>query len=98
MTDSGKVPSIRTLEPCEHMVNAVNGLADGSLKGPMKVYTKLHTLHCSKCRTALNSLTVLHTRLGALSVAETAGSVGLSTQHQASIEHALDEIERRRSG
>ena len=94
MSDNTQDPTVRTIEPCEHMVNAVNGLADGTLKGPMKAYTKLHTLHCAKCRTALSSLTILHTRLGALSASEPADGAGLSLEHQAVVESAMDDIEK----
>jgi hypothetical protein len=97
MTNQIEEPATRIIEPCEHMINAVNGLADGSLKGPMKVYTRLHTLHCAKCRTALTSLTVLHSRLGELSAGDPANIETLSPQRRSDVAEALDEIERSKS-
>ncbi len=97
MTHQIEDPTVRTLEPCQHMVNAVNGLADGSLRGPMKMYTRLHTLHCSKCRTALHSLTMLHTRLGALSIS-TDATDRLSPERQSDMARALDDIESTKNG
>ena len=56
----------RTLEPCEHMENWVNGLADDTLKGPARLYTKFHITTCSKCRNALAGLKDVHDRLNEL--------------------------------
>lgn len=77
------------------MVNAVNGAADGSLKGVMKVYTALHVLHCTKCRTALHSLKSLHSRLGELAVTDTGSSDGIGEAGMANLESALDGIDRK---
>ncbi len=88
---------VRVLEPCDHMINAVNGMADGSLKGPMRVFTRLHTLHCKKCRTALQSLTAIHTRLGDIDTPPgSTEPAGLTTDRSDNLEAAFDRIEGKR--
>lgn len=66
MTSEQNAELPRLLEPCEHMENLVNGMADGSLKGPARLYTKFHITTCSKCRTALAGLKDVHDRLNEL--------------------------------
>ena len=51
------------IEPCHHMTDQINSLADDTLKGPIRLYTQIHVLHCSKCRPALSRLRALRTRL-----------------------------------
>jgi len=42
-----------TVEPCHHMKSAVSKYAQGTLSGPLKIYTALHVKHCSQCSLAL---------------------------------------------
>lgn len=57
-TATTKTPGI---DPCEHMQERVNALADGSLTGVPSWYTRFHVFHCSRCGAALKNLrTLLH--------------------------------------
>jgi hypothetical protein len=43
-------------QACHHMQHHVHALADDTLKGPMRWYTRLHCSYCSQCGTALQTL------------------------------------------
>ncbi|MBC7527740.1 MAG: hypothetical protein H7308_09330 [Chthonomonadaceae bacterium] len=51
------------IEPCEHMTNQINSLADGTLHGVIKHFTRFHAWHCGKCSPALRRLIALRTRV-----------------------------------
>jgi hypothetical protein len=50
-TDAGS-----EIQACHHMHLQVHALADDTLKGPMRWYTRLHCSHCSQCAAALQTL------------------------------------------
>ena len=101
MTPEDKNELPRLLEPCEHMENWVNGLADESLKGPARWYTRFHIRTCSKCRAALAGLKDVHDRLRGLEHALTAEeneAAALTPERRALLEGSLASVEQRKSG
>lgn len=97
MTSEQNAELPRTLEPCEHMENWVNGLADGSLKGPARLYTQFHVTTCSKCRTALAGLKDVHARLNELEhapEAEQNAASALTPERREALEGGMTNVER----
>ncbi len=92
-------PNLPTnLKPCRHMQKWLDGLADGSLTGPARWYARLHVSGCKQCQAALEALQRLRERLQALRNTQEQPSVPttLSPPRRASLEAALDEVERQR--
>jgi hypothetical protein len=48
------------VQACHHMQHQVHALADDTLKGPMRWYTRLHCSYCSQCGAALQTLRDAH--------------------------------------
>ncbi len=97
MTTNQNAELPRVIEPCEHMDNMVNGLADGSLKGPAKLYTKFHVATCSKCRTALAALEDIHSHLNQLDHApETPANAntGLTSERREALDAEMTLVEQ----
>lgn len=97
MTTNQNAELPRVIEPCEHMDNMVNGLADGSLKGPAKLYTKFHVATCSKCRTALAALEDIHSHLNQLDQApETPAkaNTGLTSERREALDAEMTLVEQ----
>lgn len=44
--------------PCRNMENLIQGLADGSLKGPKKWYAAAHAAQCPHCGTFLQRMQI----------------------------------------
>jgi hypothetical protein len=49
----GEAPAV---EACHHMGNYITRMADGSLTGPARLYTRFHVATCPKCAAALRGL------------------------------------------
>ena len=56
----------REIEPCPHMRNWVSALADGTLRGFARWFTRLHVRGCPRCFEAFGALQRLRERLCAL--------------------------------
>ncbi len=86
----------RPIEACSHMEDYVSALADNSLTGPMRWYTRLHVLYCSRCGPALKGLLALRARLKALigTQADTKATV-LTDERKSAIDHAMDTLDKR---
>src|SRR5258707_15308223 len=83
------------LKPCWLMRNWVSALADGSLAGFARWYTKLHVSGCPKCREVLEALRRLRERLRAAAPRPSRSSPTLSDKRWAAIKSALDEVDSR---
>src|SRR5258707_11248364 len=85
------------IEPCRHMRAWVNALADGSLSGIARWYTKLHVADCPRCRAALEAFMALRARLRSLgSSPSVVGEMTLTPERRSALEAALDDVERKR--
>lgn len=94
MAQEQKTQDVRSIEPCTHMETWVHGLSDGSLKGIKRAYTRFHIAGCLKCRTALQALEALHTRLERLDTqAIPLDALPLSPERLAALEAAMDAVE-----
>jgi hypothetical protein len=83
------------IEPCHHMQTYVSALSDDTLSGPARWYTKLHILHCARCRAALQVLRALRERLRNLgSAADRDHAATLTGERRAALEKAMDEVDR----
>ena len=91
--DSEKIAPEQDVQPCKHMEGMVSSLADGSLRGPARWYTQLHTMHCSQCRTALNHLRVVIDKVADLREDGPPGAERLQADRREGIERALDEVD-----
>ena len=83
------------IEPCKHMEAYVSALSDGSLSGPARWFTRLHMLHCRKCRTAFRLFGALRKRLRQFGSLER-GSDTLAQARRSALENALDEVDNKR--
>lgn len=54
------------IRPCPHMRNWVSALADGTLRGFARWFTRLHVKGCPQCREAFQGFQKLRQRLAAL--------------------------------
>lgn len=93
MSDTQHVEVTEPAEPCSHMANLVSALADGSLRGPARWYTRFHLLTCASCSGALRALTALRVRLRALAGAAAPAGGGLTPERQAAVDAALDIVD-----
>ena len=55
-TSSTEAKTTAAGQACHHMQHHVHALADDTLKGPMRWYTRLHCSYCTQCGTALQTL------------------------------------------
>jgi hypothetical protein len=96
MTQKQADDTASTLEPCHHMEHWVNGMADGSLKGVARLYTRLHVAGCIKCHTALLALEKLRHRLHDLNHSPEAEiPSALTSDRRAALDAAMDEIDKK---
>lgn len=56
MEQNSTTPEHPEAEACHHMERHVKSLAEGTLSGPMLLYTKMHVCYCNKCGPALAAL------------------------------------------
>lgn len=56
----------REIKPCPHMRSWVSALADGTLKGFARWFTRLHVKGCPHCSDAFRAFQRLRERLSAL--------------------------------
>jgi anti-sigma factor RsiW len=82
-------------EPCHHMVNLVNGLVDGSLNGPAKLYTKFHVATCPMCKAAVEELGTLRERLKDMESGEEPSELPAETHNH--IHVAMDDMDTKRA-
>jgi hypothetical protein len=90
--NESELPAEQDVRPCKHMEGMVNSLADGTLHGPARWYTELHSLHCTQCRAAVKNLRT---------VIATVKELGGDAEHRApmpgarraDIERAMDEVD-----
>lgn len=81
------------IRPCRHMEKWVHALADGSLTGWRRWYTRLHVAGCRRCEEALHALEAMRERLRTLGAASTSQSAALSAERRAALESALNAID-----
>ena len=84
-----------TIEPCRHMAAWVSALADGSLRGIPRLYTRFHISGCPRCQAALKALTALRDRLLRLGRVSDPPTDDLTPARRAALEASLDAIDRR---
>ena len=56
----------REIKPCPHMRNWVSALADGTLRGFARWFTRLHVKGCPHCSDAFRAFQRLRERLSAM--------------------------------
>jgi hypothetical protein len=88
----------QTVQPCEHMTCWVNGLADDSLHGIPRWYTRFHMFHCRQCRTAFEALRELRDRLRLFARGADPAPPPLGPERWGAIEAALEDIDERAGG
>ena len=77
------------------MTEWVSGLADDSLRGFPRWFTRLHIGHCRRCRDALRVLLQLRERLQTYARRKTGDSpVTLEPDRWQAIESSLDAVDR----
>lgn len=84
------------IRPCRYMRAYVSALSDDTLSGPARWYARLHVLHCTRCRAALNALTALRDRLRRLSDPVNNPPAHLTTDRRSALERAMDEMDLHR--
>src|SRR5512142_2933711 len=83
------------IDPCRHMARWVSALADGSLRGIPRWYTRLHVAGCPRCRAALEALRALRDRLLRLGRSEGAGAQdALTPEHRLRLRASLDAVDK----
>lgn len=83
------------LQPCRRMETLVSGLCDDTLSGLAYWYTRLHILHCSKCRAAFNALRALRERLKDFGSRENGAlAYALTGDRRSALEEAMNEIDQ----
>lgn len=83
-------------EPCPHLTDWVNGLADDSLRGFPRWFTRLHLTHCRRCQDALRALLQLRERLRTYAQRRAGDApTVLEPERWQVIESSLDAIDRR---
>jgi hypothetical protein len=83
-------PVAEEINPCEHMRGSISALADGSLTGLMRWYTRWHASHCPRCGAALRGLRALLAQLQPLRGAPPAQAPDtLSAERRAGLEEAM---------
>lgn len=89
-TEPSSELSSSTIDPCQHMENWVNGLADDSLHGPAKLYTQWHVAICPKCNAALKGLRQVREQVQTLRDEQPEGaSTTLTDDRRAAVDSAI---------
>ena len=84
------------IKPCRHMEQWVHALADDSLTGFARWYTRLHVGGCRRCYAALEALQSLRERLKALRATDgLAAPPTLPLERREALRAALDAVEKR---
>ncbi len=81
------------LQPCSHMRDMVSAMADDSLRGWRRWYTRFHVSGCPRCRRALEAFRALRARLLAFGRQEEPAA-SLSPDRRSALERAWDEMEK----
>lgn len=85
----------REIRPCPHMANWVSAMSDGSLKGMMLWYTRLHVRDCLHCREAHDAMQDLETQLGSLNTnVSPEAPATLTPERKQALNSAMDELDR----
>src|SRR5512142_2906474 len=82
------------IDPCRHMARWVSALADGSLRGLPRWYTRMHVAGCPRCRAALEALRALRDRLLGLGRSDRGAQAQLSPERQSGLNATMDDIDR----
>lgn len=89
----------KEVKPCRHMACWVSSLADGTLSGFARWYTRLHLAECKQCKATLDALISLRERLKALPQSQDPiFPATLSEQNRTALDAALDAVDRKASG
>jgi hypothetical protein len=83
------------IQPCYHMTGLLSQMADGTLTGLALWYARQHIAGCAHCRDAQGALVTLREHLASLGDVQNE-SDRLSAPRRASLEAALDRLERER--
>ena len=88
-----EIANEHAIHPCHHMVGLVNGMADDTLTGPGRWYTRFHLMTCPNCAVAVKELRGMRERLGELKTKETDREPALTADRKRGLEMALDRID-----
>ena len=95
MANETKHSDVPELWCCRRMERWINALADGSLTGWARWYTRLHVAGCKRCEAALQALLHVQESLKALRSDENNRvPATLPPDRRVALDAALDEVER----
>ena len=83
----------RKIEPCDHMVDNISALADGSLQGIARWYTRFHASYCPRCRKALEALRAITGRLRRLAGFKSGTADSMPVERRESLKSELDRMD-----